>query len=233
MKWHVFIILSFSFPLIPILSQEFTESKTKYPHIKELLVAKLNDQAQREIDKLSVDTPNDPTLNYYQTEVWFNKGEQEYKANNFKKALEYYEKAYQFWSGNPLLSERIKDTKEKIKNPLSLNKFDTQNSNSALLNNSTVNGNSGLLVGRGDALRLTDFLSQTQSNINIIILDKETQDEFRTQLKGVLNENYSETKTTDSITISKPFLVLFSGLGLCLVVANIISLVILNRFIDK
>ncbi len=205
MKRLVIIILSFSFPLIPILSQEFTESKqTKYPHIKELLVAKLNDQAQREIDKLIIDAPNDPTLNYYQTEVWFNKGEQEYKASNFKKALEYYEKADQFWSGNPLLSERIKDTKEKIKNPPSA-------------------------AERGEAIRLTDALSQGQSNVNIIILDKETQDEFRTQLKGVLKENYSQTQTTDSITISKPYLVLFAGLGFCLVVANVVSLTILLR----
>jgi tetratricopeptide (TPR) repeat protein len=226
MKQIILTILLFLFLLIPILSQELSENKTKYPHIKELLVAKLNDQAQREIDKLSVDIPNDPTLNYYQTEVWFNKAEEEYKVSNFKKALEYYEKAYQFWSGNPLLSERIRDAKEKIQNPHSQNMLPTQNSNSALFNNSVANGISGLFAGREDLMRIA---SQGQSNINIIILDKEIQDEMRNQLNGILIENYSKIQKADSISISKPYLVLFSGLGLCLVVANVISLAILFR----
>ena len=71
--------------------------------------------------------------------------------------------------------------------------------------------------------------SQGQSNINIIILDKEIQDEMRNQLNGILIENYSKIQKADSISISKPYLVLFSGLGLCLVVANVISLAILFR----
>lgn len=204
------IILYLSVFSFPLFSQSLDQ---KYQYIKELLAAKLTDQAQREIDKLALDAPNDPALTYYQTEVWYNKGEREYNAGHYNRALEYYDKASQFWSGNPLLSDRITSVKEKLKNHSS-SKSTNQNTNEipTSLNNAAN-------------LDIPSILGSGRVNINVFILDRETQEAFRLQSKEILEDNNPK----NSVSIPRAYLLFFALIGFCLVIANLVGLFILIR----
>ncbi|HMW05871.1 MAG TPA: hypothetical protein PLP33_29855 [Leptospiraceae bacterium] len=176
---------------------------------------------RKKIDKLSIDAPNDPTLNYYQTEIWYSKGEQEYSAGNFKKALGYYEKAYQYWSANPLLVERIKDVKEKLKNPKRSNLENSKTSLDEINNISDEQVSTSVSINS----RAIDSLSLKNRNVNLIILDKELQEQIREQFSKINDVN----KEKELIVIPKSYLILFLILGGSLVTANLVGLYILIR----
>jgi len=209
MKSRLIIVTLFLF--LPLFSQSVDQ---KYQYIKELLAAKLTDQAQREIDKLALGAENDPALTYYQTEVWYNKGEREYNAGRYNRALEYYDKASQFWSGNPLLSDRIKSVKEKLKNP-------------AFARSANPNETSTLNTGGNVDIPniLGTLVNSNRANINVFILDRETQEAFRLQLKEILEDNNPK----NSVSIPRGYLLFFALVGSCLVIGNVVGLFILMR----
>jgi hypothetical protein len=82
--------------------------------IKDLIDRSNLQEAQRQIELLKEKNPHDPTLELYQTEIWINTGEQNYKNSNFKTAFINFKKAYEVYPSNSLVRARYKELSEKI-----------------------------------------------------------------------------------------------------------------------
>jgi hypothetical protein len=101
--------------LFIIFANTVFSQEVKYPQIKAWIDADQLNKAESEIYKISTEPSLDPSLSFYLSEILFLKGEREFQRENFKDALEYYQKSSNYWVGNVLLEERIKETKNLIK----------------------------------------------------------------------------------------------------------------------
>lgn len=105
MKYILLFLISLS-----LFSQSNIEN---FYFIKDLIDRSNLKEAQRQIDILKEKNPHDPTLELYQTEIWINTGEQNYKNSNFKTAFENFKKAYEVYPSNSLVRTRYKELSER------------------------------------------------------------------------------------------------------------------------
>ncbi len=95
-------------------------------YIKDLIDRKQVKEAQRQIDILRSQNENDPTLELYQTEVWIQIGEKNYRESNLKTAFENFKKAYEVYPSNPLVNSRYKELSGKVLFDSSMNTSSTE-----------------------------------------------------------------------------------------------------------
>lgn len=101
-----------SFPVL-LFSQD--TGNTGYALIKQLIQTKQLSKAREELRLAMIGNENDPTLNLYQTELWIMEGDSFNASGQYKKALEIYEKAIQYYPSNPMVKLKYEEMVNKMK----------------------------------------------------------------------------------------------------------------------
>ncbi len=115
LPWGVALLeLTVYFFLNLSLLGQSIELEQNFHYIKDLIDRKQVKEAQRQIDILRFQNENDPTLELYQTEIWIQVGEKNYRESNLKTAFENFKKAYEVYPSNPLVNSRYKELSGKI-----------------------------------------------------------------------------------------------------------------------
>ena len=100
------------FILIFLHSEESIPSE--HSNIKKLIETNQLQKAKLELGLAMKGNENDPTLNFYQTELWIAEGESYFANGQYKIAMEIYEKAIKEYPSNPLVKSKYKDMVNKV-----------------------------------------------------------------------------------------------------------------------
>ncbi len=109
MKFFLYFMI-----LIFLNSEESTISE--HSNIKKLIETGQLQKAKKELSLAMQGNENDPTLNFYQTELWIAEGESYFAQGQYKIAMEIYEKAIQEYPSNPLVKSKYKEMVNKVNN---------------------------------------------------------------------------------------------------------------------
>lgn len=188
----IFLLYSINFSLFPTDVPEEIDS-TKNMQIKELIKKKEFTKAEEVITNLLNQSPGDPSLLLYRTQIWIEKADELYNTKKKKSAFAFYEKAYENWPSNPHVKERYNELKgKKLRDETySFNQItkvvENEIQNSRKLNNLEEKHNSANLVLFSNDLNneintLTENLKQ--SNETLKSLNSEKRDKLEYLLYG-------------------------------------------------
>ena len=107
MKNFIILILTFISGII------FSEENANYPEIRSAIDNKNIYLAKKELNKYFPENPNDPSLTFYQAEIWILEGESEYQKSNLRNAYEYFSKAHSVWPSHPTVRRRMEELRGK------------------------------------------------------------------------------------------------------------------------
>lgn len=137
--------------------------------------------AKSELEKLTSEYGNDPTIEFYQAELWTLEGEEEYIKENYIKANELFTKAYHVWPSNDLVRRRY----EELKSSKLINKKRTN-----LFNNSTI-GNHLKNEKKTEELKINEIMIDLKEikGQNTLLL-KESEYKFQYSIWILLGISY-------------------------------------------
>ena len=176
---------------IALLAQEGVD--IKYPDIKRLIQSNQLALAQQKIDTQRKGNQNDSSLLLYQTEVWIKKGEAAYQNRKFKTSFGYYQKANRYWPNHPLVVERYKELSGRKLYDYQTFRKSTNNKHSTksgYLKQSNNNSSQQKKTTQEKTMNTAKYLAglEKKGNINIFILDENTNKNLRMSLKNLPNQ---------------------------------------------
>ncbi len=106
--WLFASLVCLAFPL-------YTQENTfDYSHIKNMIDSKRVVDARKEIDFALKNNPNDPTLNFYNTELWILEADYFSERGEYARAIPLYEKVKELYPSNPLVKNKYDSAKAKL-----------------------------------------------------------------------------------------------------------------------